>query len=84
MNIEPLGGALGLNGIPAYTNVFWVFSFAAVTVFTVHCLVHSTYGLGFIATKDDEIAAEAMGISLATVGREWAVARMWLRRELLG
>ena len=27
-------------------------------------------------------AAEAMGISLATVGREWAVARMWLRREL--
>ncbi|MDQ2665473.1 MAG: sigma-70 family RNA polymerase sigma factor [Gemmatimonadota bacterium] len=27
-------------------------------------------------------AAESLGISLATVGREWAVARMWLRREL--
>jgi RNA polymerase sigma factor (TIGR02999 family) len=27
-------------------------------------------------------AAAALGISLATVGREWAVARMWLRREL--
>ena len=27
-------------------------------------------------------AAEALGISPATVGREWAVARMWLRREL--
>jgi RNA polymerase sigma-70 factor, ECF subfamily len=27
-------------------------------------------------------AAEALGISLATAGREWAVARMWLRREL--
>jgi RNA polymerase sigma factor (TIGR02999 family) len=27
-------------------------------------------------------AAETLGISLATVGREWAVARMWLRREL--
>jgi RNA polymerase sigma factor (TIGR02999 family) len=27
-------------------------------------------------------AAEAMGISQATVIREWAVARMWLRREL--
>jgi RNA polymerase sigma factor (TIGR02999 family) len=27
-------------------------------------------------------AAEAMGISQATVGREWAVARLWLRREL--
>lgn len=27
-------------------------------------------------------SAEALGISPATVGREWAVARMWLRREL--
>lgn len=27
-------------------------------------------------------AAEALGVSTATVGREWAVARMWLRREL--
>ncbi|AHG92699.1 RNA polymerase sigma factor (plasmid) [Gemmatirosa kalamazoonensis] len=29
-------------------------------------------------------AATALGISPATVGREWAVARMWLRRELDG
>jgi RNA polymerase sigma-70 factor, ECF subfamily len=29
-------------------------------------------------------AAAALGISAATVGREWAVARMWLRRELDG
>jgi RNA polymerase sigma factor (TIGR02999 family) len=27
-------------------------------------------------------ASSALGISPATVGREWAVARMWLRREL--
>lgn len=27
-------------------------------------------------------AAEAMGVSQATLGREWAVARAWLRREL--
>ena len=27
-------------------------------------------------------AAAALGVSLATVGREWAIARMWLRREL--
>ena len=27
-------------------------------------------------------AAEALGVSQATVGREWAVARAWLRREL--
>ena len=27
-------------------------------------------------------AAAVLGVSLATAGREWAVARMWLRREL--
>jgi RNA polymerase sigma-70 factor, ECF subfamily len=27
-------------------------------------------------------AAEALGVSTATVGRDWAIARMWLRREL--
>jgi branched-chain amino acid transport system permease protein len=61
-NVDALGGALGLNGIPNYTNVFWVYSFAALTVFTVVCLVRSTYGRGFLATQDDEIAAEAVGI----------------------
>ncbi len=62
-NVGALGGALGLNGIPAYTTISWVVSFAAVAIFTVLCLVHSTYGRGFIATHDDEIAAEAVGLN---------------------
>jgi len=62
-NVDSLGGALGLNGIPNYTNVFWVFSVAALTIFTVTCLVHSTYGRGFLATRDDEIASEAVGLN---------------------
>jgi branched-chain amino acid transport system permease protein len=62
-NVDALGGALGLNGIPNYTTVFWVYSFAALTVFTVVCLVRSTYGRGFIATHDDEIASEAVGLN---------------------
>ncbi|HEV7993723.1 MAG TPA: ECF-type sigma factor [Gemmatimonadaceae bacterium] len=31
-----------------------------------------------------EETAEALGVSGATVKREWAVARAWLRRELTG
>jgi branched-chain amino acid transport system permease protein len=62
-NVEVLGGALGLNGIPAYTTIFWVIAVAAVAVFTVTCLVNSTYGRGFLATKDDEIASEAVGLN---------------------
>jgi branched-chain amino acid transport system permease protein len=62
-NVEALGGALGLNGIPNYTTFFWVYSFAALTVFTVVCLVRSTYGSGFMATRDDEVASEAVGLN---------------------
>ncbi|HEX2852960.1 MAG TPA: branched-chain amino acid ABC transporter permease [Opitutaceae bacterium] len=62
-NFEPLGGALGLNGIPAYTSIFWVIAFGALSIFVVTCLVNSTYGRGFLATHDDEIASEAVGLN---------------------
>ena len=62
-NMEAVGAASGLKGIPGFTNLFWAWSLAAVTVFTVGCLVNSTYGRGFIAVHDDEIAASAMGIN---------------------
>src|ERR1044071_5094897 len=62
-NVDAVGGARGLIGIPAYTNLFWTFSVAALTVYAVWGLVHSTYGRGFIAVNDDEVAAEAMGIN---------------------
>jgi branched-chain amino acid transport system permease protein len=59
----PFGGALGLKGIPSYTNFFWVFGVAAVAVYVVSSIVNSTYGRGFLAVRDDEIAAEAMGVN---------------------
>jgi len=57
------GAATGLTGIPKWTTFGWAWAFAAVTVYVVACLVNSTYGRGFIAVHDDEIAASAMGIN---------------------
>lgn len=62
-NIEAVGGARGMIGIPGYTNLAWTFGIAAVTIYAVWSLVHSSWGRGFIAVADDEIAAEAMGIN---------------------
>lgn len=62
-NIDAVGASRGLAGIPDYTNLFWTFGLAAVTVYVVWALVNSTYGRGFIAVSDDEVAAEAMGIN---------------------
>jgi len=38
--------------------------------------------LRYFAGLNMSEAAEMLGVSLATVGREWEIARMWLRREL--
>jgi branched-chain amino acid transport system permease protein len=62
-NMNAVGAARGLSVMHGYANFFWVFGFAAVTIYVVTALVHSTYGRGFIAVRDDEIAAEAMGIN---------------------
>lgn len=62
-NMESVGGASGLKGIPKFTTLGWSFGLAAVTVYVITALVHSTYGRGFLAVHDDEIAASAMGIN---------------------
>lgn len=62
-NVPKLGGALGLTGIPNNTNLFWTYASAALTIYVVLTMVHSTYGRGFIAVHDDEVAAQAMGIN---------------------
>lgn len=62
-NMESVGAASGLKGIPGFTNLFWAWGLAAVTVYVVASLVNSTYGRGFIAVHDDEVAASAMGVN---------------------
>jgi len=57
------GAATGLVGIPRIASFAWVWAFAAVTVYFITTIVNSTYGRGFIAVHDDEIAASAMGIN---------------------
>ena len=62
-NTEAVGAASGLKGIPKYTTLGWTFAVAAVTIYAVTALVNSTYGRGFIAVSDDEVAASSMGIN---------------------
>jgi branched-chain amino acid transport system permease protein len=64
LNIDAIGGARGFSDIPVLSNFFffWVFLFVLVTVITIHNVVNSSYGRAFISIRDDEIAAEAMGV----------------------
>lgn len=62
-NAEALGAQRGLGGMIKHTGFFTTFACAALTILVVHNLVQSTYGRGFLATNDDEIAAEASGLN---------------------
>ncbi|KAF2958224.1 ABC transporter permease [Thermotoga sp. Ku-13t] len=57
-------GALGLKGIPQYTNLYWSWAWALVTVCFVASLVKSSYGRALKAIREDVIAAKAMGINV--------------------
>lgn len=63
MNIEYVGGAAGFKGIPHLTNFAWVFFTMLFTLFFIKNFVNSSHGRACIAVRENEIAAEAMGVN---------------------
>jgi branched-chain amino acid transport system permease protein len=64
LNIDAVGGARGFSGIPKLSSFFWVYLLAAAAIVTVWNLVRSSYGRAFLAIRENEIAAQAMGIDV--------------------
>jgi branched-chain amino acid transport system permease protein len=62
LNIDAVGGATGF-AVPGLVNFFWVGLFAVITVVVVHNIVRSSTGRVLISIREDELAAEAMGIN---------------------
>ena len=58
-------GSLGLKSIPKFPNFYFPFIVVAICVLVIGLLIRSSYGRAFKAMREDEIAAEAMGINLA-------------------
>ncbi len=61
-NMGFLGQATGLSGLPARTNLVWVGVSAVATIVMARRLAVSTQGRALFAIREDEIAAEAMGV----------------------
>jgi branched-chain amino acid transport system permease protein len=61
-NVDAVGAARGLAGIPGWVSFFWVgLGVSSVVFLSVH-LAHSTHGRALFAIRDDEVAAEALGV----------------------
>lgn len=57
-------GAMGIKGIPPYTNLWWTFGILVVVVYAAVRLKNSSFGRALRAIREDELAAESMGINV--------------------
>jgi len=62
LNINAVGGPRGLPGIPGWANFFWVGAGVVVVILVARHLATSTHGRALFAIRDDEVAAEALGV----------------------
>lgn len=67
LNTESVGAARGFYGIPGPNRFFGIFFpatlWVAVTFFVIWRLMRSHYGRQFLSVREDEVAAEAMGVN---------------------
>src|SRR5438105_11017774 len=61
-NTRLVGGAIGLSPIPRYSDFTWIWTAAIATILVTTRLRDSTHGRAFLSVREDEVAAEAMGV----------------------
>ena len=57
-------GSYGLKSIPGFPNLFVAFGLCALCILLMILLINSSYGRAFKALREDEVAAQAMGLNL--------------------
>src|SRR5207237_282529 len=55
-------GPIGLSPIPRYADFPWIWTAAIATILITKRLRESTHGRAFLSVREDEVAAEAMGV----------------------
>lgn len=63
LNWKYVGGAMGLNDIPRYTNWTWLFGIIVLTIVVISNFLSSYHGRAVISIKEDEIASTSMGVN---------------------
>ena len=66
-NIDAVGGPRGFLGMEKLTSLPWVFFWTVLTIWIIRNLVYSKFGRGVLCIREDEIAADLMGINTRQV-----------------
>lgn len=64
LNLSITGGALGMAGIPRTSSLTLVILLVFFTIWAMYRLENSRFGRALVAIREDEIAAEAMGVNI--------------------
>jgi branched-chain amino acid transport system permease protein len=62
--VETMKGARGMVAIPTWTTWGWVMGTFAVLAFVMRNLLRSSHGRAMISVREDEIAAQSMGVDV--------------------
>lgn len=62
MNMNAVGGPRGFTDIPKYSNLFWIYLWVVITIVFTANLLRGSHGRAIVSIREDEIAAESMGI----------------------
>jgi branched-chain amino acid transport system permease protein len=62
-NTDAFGRALGLSGMPQTSSFFMVWFWAFLTILVARRIAGSSHGRSLWAIREDEVAAEAMGVN---------------------
>jgi branched-chain amino acid transport system permease protein len=62
VQLEVVGAARGFYGIPQRTTFLWAYGWAALTIIAVRNLMGSAHGRALASVREDEMAAQVMGI----------------------
>ena len=64
LNVDYVGGALGLSGIPERANAFLIHALLLAAVLVLWLVARSRVGRAMEAMREDEVAAESMGVDV--------------------
>lgn len=64
INIKQIGGSYGITGIETFKPLWLCWFLAFVCIAVSRNLLKSAHGLSFLAVREDEVAASAMGVNV--------------------
>ena len=64
---EIVAGAYGIQSVPKIKDLWLVLILAALTIALCRNLLKTAHGLPFLAVREDEVAASAMGVDVTRI-----------------